>query len=536
MRKFSLLLWLIALLGYTACSEDEVIQKPPQPEKPDVEVVESPAKKEREALIAFYNALDGPNWARQTNWCSDKPLEEWEGVSTDNGHVCHLDLRSNNLTGQIPESLFELKGLKNLMLGENHLVGTLSPRFAELTDLKYLDLSYNNLEGNVPVEWVALTNLETCNLFENRLSGVFPKEIYAMPNFDNAFRRFVQVQQFGYGFIFPATEGMINIGENLFLHPDGYALEYRMKDLSVPTEKDMQKILREAYKALPDDYDFVYFICNAESMPCSFAGRSYRVKFNISGLGYDSFDVSADYGSAGRLKDAIIITSRSSIYSSGPLLHETFHYWGAMDIGQWRTNDEGPSVDYAHWGVSSVNGTVGGFDLSTLQRNVDGNPKKYRAGCSSVVQWGNPNPMTFSEAGMSNMYYPPLELYMMGLIPASEVEPIHVFTGVTAQTDMWDDGTFFAEGEQIVTIEDIIKKHGPRVPDYTQSQKNFRGLIVVITKDPVADIYWEQIIPDIKNQEKQGAPDGDRPNFYQATGGRATLTLSGVTRKQGFMT
>lgn len=69
MRKFSLLLWLIALLGYTACSEDEVIQKPPQPEKPDVEVVESPAKKEREALIAFYNALDGPNWARQTNWC-----------------------------------------------------------------------------------------------------------------------------------------------------------------------------------------------------------------------------------------------------------------------------------------------------------------------------------------------------------------------------------------------------------------------------------------------------------------------------------
>ena len=34
---------------------------------------------EREALIALYNATDGDNWENNTNWCSDKPLNEWYG-------------------------------------------------------------------------------------------------------------------------------------------------------------------------------------------------------------------------------------------------------------------------------------------------------------------------------------------------------------------------------------------------------------------------------------------------------------------------
>ena len=38
---------------------------------------------EREALIAFYKATNGANWTKNTNWCSDKPLSEWYGVSVD---------------------------------------------------------------------------------------------------------------------------------------------------------------------------------------------------------------------------------------------------------------------------------------------------------------------------------------------------------------------------------------------------------------------------------------------------------------------
>ena len=36
---------------------------------------------DRAALMALYNATDGPNWVDNTNWLTDAPLGEWYGVS-----------------------------------------------------------------------------------------------------------------------------------------------------------------------------------------------------------------------------------------------------------------------------------------------------------------------------------------------------------------------------------------------------------------------------------------------------------------------
>ena len=38
---------------------------------------------DRDALVALYNATDGPNWTNNTNWLSDRPIGEWYGVTTD---------------------------------------------------------------------------------------------------------------------------------------------------------------------------------------------------------------------------------------------------------------------------------------------------------------------------------------------------------------------------------------------------------------------------------------------------------------------
>ena len=40
-------------------------------------VLDSP---DRGALIALYNATDGPNWVDAENWLTDKPLGDWYGV------------------------------------------------------------------------------------------------------------------------------------------------------------------------------------------------------------------------------------------------------------------------------------------------------------------------------------------------------------------------------------------------------------------------------------------------------------------------
>ena len=47
---------------------------------------------ERQALIAFYNAAGGDTWLHNDNWCSDKPVGEWWGITTDDdGFVAIID-------------------------------------------------------------------------------------------------------------------------------------------------------------------------------------------------------------------------------------------------------------------------------------------------------------------------------------------------------------------------------------------------------------------------------------------------------------
>ena len=38
---------------------------------------------DRAALAALYNATNGSGWQYDTNWLSNQPLGEWEGVSTN---------------------------------------------------------------------------------------------------------------------------------------------------------------------------------------------------------------------------------------------------------------------------------------------------------------------------------------------------------------------------------------------------------------------------------------------------------------------
>lgn len=61
----------------------------------------------REALIRLYNSTNGNNWKYNTNWCSDKPVEEWYGVDKDENREYEIYLYDNNLTGIIDQKFPE---------------------------------------------------------------------------------------------------------------------------------------------------------------------------------------------------------------------------------------------------------------------------------------------------------------------------------------------------------------------------------------------------------------------------------------------
>ena len=116
---------------------------------------------ERAALIALYNATNGPEWVSSRNWLSAVPTGEWYGVTTgDDDRVIRLDLRSNGLNGSLPPELGSLSHLSILDLHSNDLSGAVPPELGNLSELNYLEIGYNQLMGEIPQSFTKLSNLK----------------------------------------------------------------------------------------------------------------------------------------------------------------------------------------------------------------------------------------------------------------------------------------------------------------------------------------------------------------------------------------
>ena len=118
---------------------------------------------DRAALVALYNATNGDNWTDNTNWRTDKPLDEWFGVTTNSdGRVTRLYLQANYLTGTIPTDLGSLHNLTTLYLFDNQLTGAIPTGLGSLSNLTALYLYDNQLTDPLPQ---SLTNLTALTQF-----------------------------------------------------------------------------------------------------------------------------------------------------------------------------------------------------------------------------------------------------------------------------------------------------------------------------------------------------------------------------------
>ena len=149
---------------------------------------------DRAALVALYEATDGPNWVNNDNWLTDAPLGDWYGVDTgDYGRVVRLDLRGtwdsdfgrwvgHGLHGAIPPELANLTNLKVLHLHANSLTGSIPTEFGNLRNLYELNLESNNLTGPIPSELGNLSNLTELWLNWNNLTGPIPSKLGNLRN------------------------------------------------------------------------------------------------------------------------------------------------------------------------------------------------------------------------------------------------------------------------------------------------------------------------------------------------------------------
>lgn len=132
------------------------------------------------ALVALYNSTNGVLWNNNSNWLTDKPIEEWFGVVVDSGRVTSLKLSSNNLLGSIPDNIKYLSDLRVLLLSSNLLVEKIPTVIGQLTKLEDLNLSDNQLVGQIPNQIKELKNLRILNLSRNFLYGALPSALFQL--------------------------------------------------------------------------------------------------------------------------------------------------------------------------------------------------------------------------------------------------------------------------------------------------------------------------------------------------------------------
>ncbi len=135
---------------------------------------------EREALIALYNATNGPGWTNNGNWLGAPGTENtWNGVTTDAGNttVILITLPSNQLNGTIPAEIGNLTNLQGLWLYDNQLSGSIPPSLGNLTSLQQLYIFDCQLSGSIPSSLGNLSSLHELGLGGNQLSGAIPAEL-----------------------------------------------------------------------------------------------------------------------------------------------------------------------------------------------------------------------------------------------------------------------------------------------------------------------------------------------------------------------
>jgi hypothetical protein len=318
---------------------------------------------------------------------------------------------------------------------------------------------------------------------------------------------------------FPTT-GKIIFDQDFILNETRSFVNYVLPDLEynkfLEGEGSVSMITEKAYEYLEDNFDYIIILSvEAVKPPDLFYGRATPVQNQIQGLGISTYDNSASFGSDGKLK-SIIYMPRTEYISNGPFLHEIAHTFANKGII--------PSTVPGHWGFASTAGQLGGFEeFEDLGNNT------YRGKLNGQTGFG-----TFANGGNS-IIYGDLELYAMGLIGADQLAPIQV-----AVNPEWTQtaGEFTADAITTYIVQDLINEHGVRLPAVADSQKAFKALTVVISKEVISEVKTNAITTRLENFSRQGNPDtnwGSLKNFWLATQEKATFefTVAQESLKQG---
>ncbi|KAL6133792.1 hypothetical protein ACLB2K_066025 [Fragaria x ananassa] len=115
----------------------------------------------------------------RNNFSSSIPTDIGDFISS----TAYLSLSSNNLYGEIPNSICNASGLV-LDLSNNSLSGIIPQCLTQISSLSVLDMRRNNLFGSIPDTFREGCNLKTLAVSRNQIIGQFPKSLANCSNLE----------------------------------------------------------------------------------------------------------------------------------------------------------------------------------------------------------------------------------------------------------------------------------------------------------------------------------------------------------------
>jgi hypothetical protein len=247
---------------------------------------------------------------------------------------------------------------------------------------------------------------------------------------------------------------------------------------SSPNTAPRQEIASRFIRDHGDSYDFLVILTTFPvTMPTTTTKGLYTaVKSDTLGLGQSLFNHGSNFGSAGKLQGVIDMGDISPLVSEPNaanldekltvMAHELLHRWGAY-------------VRYLQGGSTS-----------TALLGEAGSHWSYLLDSQASVMYGNAwidnNNGTFTSSSIWNSYSA-LDLYLMGMIPKTEVQPMILITNLAIDPSTQSlAGATISGTASTVSIDDIVAVEGDRSPTSAQAQKEFKIGYILLTRPGVA--------------------------------------------------
>ncbi|MBL8308842.1 MAG: hypothetical protein JNL19_00325 [Burkholderiales bacterium] len=287
---------------------------------------------------------------------------------------------------------------------------------------------------------------------------------------------------------------------------------YRTHDVALP---DIAAVASAAYQYLTDEFDFLNIVFDKVQPQNRY---HFATRNSVAGTGQSSYNSNAQYGGASRLV-GITVFPISDYFdgASAAHQHEIGHQWMAFLKNASLTSGS------PHWPASTM-----AADLMGLSIPGSGAGGQFNCQLTAEGNGLRVTPLNYLRA----MSYNPLDLYLMGMIAASDVPDQWVVTD-SNWVNNWPalcDGRVLSSGFSRLTANDVVAANGPRTPATGAAQRTFRVATVVVSEGLLsadAMSYYSYFAQRMEARERGTVHEGlaifPGAPFFVATGGRGAL-------------